>query len=299
VAAAPTAMNAVPTPTTARNGAWAGRIATIGLMAALSLPAPAVEWFGRAYRHRVEFGVMSRTFAKEDPATAPRRYVLLHVASAGSVLNPRGVSVPEDDLKAAAHAALRAAGFEPAMRAADAELAIVVTYAKGEYPPPFEFMGIDPLTMPSFRWPPLLKQYDQQFFRRDYATAPFTGFLEGLPVDETGLVNFIGVRAFDAHDLREHRRWTLRWETRVTIDALHRPLPDFMGSMLLAAAESFGRDNRNGFIAAAPVRDGVVEIGALRLVGYGSDDGPAGTTAAVEPETPGNARDDTTEPPPR
>jgi hypothetical protein len=81
------------------------------------------------------------------------------------------------------------------------------------------------------------------------------------------LFNFVAIRAYDAKKLRDSKKWVLRWETRVTIDAMNRPLEKNFRAMILAASDSLGRNNRNGVTRSAPIRNGLVEIGELQVVG--------------------------------
>jgi hypothetical protein len=251
----------------ARLGSALARTRLLLLAVALLAPqARGIDWFGDAYRRHVEFGVMSRTFEKSLGDGKLTKYVLLTSAMAGPLVNARPVNLPEPEVMAAVHTALTQAGYTPAASSAEAEIAIVVTYGHGEYPPPFDFMGVDPVSTPSFRWPPLLKQYEQQYFRRDYLNTVETGFVEQGAATERDLVNFVGIRAFDARALREKKRWTLRWETRVTVEAFERPLADYFKAMILVGADSFGRDNRNGHLRSAPIRDGQVIVGDAVVV---------------------------------
>jgi hypothetical protein len=226
----------------------------------------ATDWFKAARENHMDFGLMSRTYGKPSAKGKQRPYVLLTAGRGGPLINPRPVELPETEVLAAVNSALGQAGFPAASSADEAELAIVVVYGMGEYPPPFEFMGIDPLVVPSFRWPRLLKEYEQRFFRRDYEDAVELRYVRNQAATESDLFNFIGIRAFDAEALRKEKKWTLVWETRVTIDAVNRPLADHFGVMLTAASEVFGEDERNGSVRSAPIRNGVVMLGEIEVV---------------------------------
>jgi hypothetical protein len=250
-----------------------------------SARAPAVDWFGDAHRNHVDFGLMSRTYEKEEPNDPRRPYVLLTAGKGGPLVNPQPVNLPEAEVLAAVHRSLAQAGFPAAASIAEAELAIVVVYGVGEYPPPFEFMGIDPLAVPSFRWPSLLQEYEQRFFRRDYGDTEDLGLVSYRGASIKELYNFIAVRAFDARSLRRDRRWALLWETRVTIPADGYPLSEHFSVMLSAASELLGTDKRRGTVRTAPVRDGVVTLGEIELSpepAVSSQD-PNGTTAESVP----------------
>jgi len=245
---------------------FSGLVSLLVLVFGVTAPAHALDWFGRAYDNHIEFGVMSRTYESVTGGEKLRRYVLLNARPAGPLVNPRPVTLPESEVLLAVHDALTKAGFTAATSADQAEIAIVVHYGNGEYPPPFDFMGIDPLVVPSFRWPSLLREHEQRFFRRNYTDAADSGFVTRERAEPGDLINFIGIRAFDARDLRNHKRWTLRWETRVTIDSLNRPLKDHFRAMILVAGDSFDRNNRNGSSRAAPIRNGIVELGELQVI---------------------------------
>lgn len=236
------------------------------LVLVVALRASAAEWFGNVYRKRAEFAVTAKSLAPRNAAT-PQTYVLLHAAPDGGLIDPQPVKLDISELWKATSAALDRAGFASASSADEADLAVVVTYGRGLYPPPFEFMGVDPEALASFRWPRLLLHYDQQYHRRDYYNADVSGGPASVfDATDADRVNFIAVRAFDARELRARKAWTLRWETRVTVDAKYRPLEKFLPAMIAAAGRSFGRDDRSGSILSAPVRDGVVEIGQLQVV---------------------------------
>lgn len=209
---------------------------------------------------------MSRSYESSIGGGSPKRYVLLNARPGGPIVRPRPLTLPDGEVLAIAHGALTQAGFVAAGSAAEAEIAIVVHYAHGEYPPPFDFMGIDPVVVPSFRWPAMLRQYDQRYFRRNFSDAEHLGVVLSEAAKEGDLFNFIAVRAFDAKQLREKKKWVLRWETRVTIDSLNRPLEQHFRAMILAAGDSFGRNERNGSVRSAPMRNGLVEIGDLQVV---------------------------------
>jgi len=243
------------------------RFALLGIAMISVPPLRAVDWFGKAYENHMEFGLMSRSFESGLGGGKLKRYVLLNAGPGGPIVNPRPIEIPSGEVLAAAHAALSQAGFTAAESSAAAEFAIVVHYANGEYAPPFEFMGIDPVAVPSYRWPTLLRQLEQRYFRRDYSDAEHLNYVlsrgEAQPGD---LINLMVIRAFDARELRTNKRWMLRWETRVSIDSLNRPLEKHFRAMLLAAADSLGGDNRGGTSRSAPIRNGTVEIGDLLVV---------------------------------
>ncbi|MBL9208322.1 MAG: hypothetical protein JNN01_24775 [Opitutaceae bacterium] len=242
------------------------RYLALGLVLLVALPTDAAEWFGNVYRKRAEFAVTAKSLGPQNGAT-PHTYVLLHAAPDGELIDPQPVNLDKSELWKATAAALDRAGFTPASTSDEADLAVVVTYGRGLYPPPFEFMGVDPEALASFRWPRLLLHYDQQYHRRDYFNADVSGGPASVfDATDADRVNFIAVRAFDARELRARKTWTLRWETRVTVDAKNRPLEKFLPAMIAAAGRSFGRDDRSGSIFSAPVRDGVVEIGQLQVV---------------------------------
>ena len=254
------------------------------LVLGLAVPVHALDWFGHAYENHIEFGVMSRTFEPANGGAKLRRYVLLNARPAGPLVNPRPITLPESEVLLAVHDSLTKAGFTAATSADQAEIAIVVHYGNGEYPPPFDFMGIDPLVVPSFRWPSLLREYEQRFFRRNYSDAEDSGFVTRDRAEPADLINFIGIRAFDARDLRAHKRWTLRWETRITIDALNRPLEQHFRAMILVASDSFDRNNRNGSSRAAPIRNGIVELGELQVIDSAeSEPSPSSSPSRTEP----------------
>jgi hypothetical protein len=48
---------------------------------------------------------------------------------------------------------------------------------------------------------------------------------------------------------------------------MNRPLEKNFRAMILATSDSLGRNNRNGVTRSAPIRNGVVEIGELQVVG--------------------------------
>ncbi len=230
------------------------------------LAQASTDWFKAARENHMDFGLMARTYGKPSPKGKFRPYVLLTAGRGGPLVNARPVELPEKEVLASVNSALAQAGFPAAATADEAELAIVVVYGMGEYPPPFEFMGIDPLVVPSFRWPRLLKEYEQRFFRRDYEDAVELRYVRNQAATEGDLFNFIGIRAFDAEVLRKEKKWQLVWETRVTIDAVKRPLEDHFGVMLTAASELFGDDERNGSVRSAPIRNGVVMLGEIEVV---------------------------------
>lgn len=228
--------------------------------------AGAGEWFGAIYRKRAEFAVTAKAVVPPSESTSPT-YVLLKAAPSEELIDTQPVKPDEGALWKATISALTQAGFSPARAADEADLAIVVVYGRGRYPPPFAFMGVDPEGLASFRWPRLLLHYDQQFHRRDYFEADVSG---GLPqtfdATDADRVNFVAVRAFDARALRTRKVWNLCWETRVTVDAKNRPLEQFLPAMLAAAGTSLGRDDRSGSIVSAPIRNGSVVIGELQVV---------------------------------
>jgi hypothetical protein len=239
----------------------------LAAMIAVAPTSQAVDWLGKAYENHMEFSVMSRSYETSIGGGQPKRYVLLNARPGGPIVRPRPLTLPDGEVLAIAHGALTQAGFVAAGSAAEAEIAIVVHYAHGEYPPPFEFMGVDPVVVPSFRWPAMLQQYDQRYFRRNFSDAEHLGVVLSGAAKEGDLFNFIAIRAFDAKKLRDAKKWVLRWETRVTIDAMNRPLEKNFRAMILAASDSLGRNNRNGVTRSAPIRNGVVEIGELEVVG--------------------------------
>jgi len=258
------------------------RFALLGI-ALLSAPAlRAADWFGKAYENHMEFGLVSRSFESGLGGGKLKRYVLLNAGPGGPIVNPRPIAIPATEVLASAHAALTQAGFTPAESSAAAEIAIVVHYANGEYPPPFEFMGIDPVAVPSYRWPTLLRQFEQRYFRRDYSDAEHLNYVlsrgEARPGD---LINLMVIRAFDAGELRSKKRWVLRWETRVSIDSLNRPLENHFRAMLLAASDSLGGDNRRGTARSAPIRNGTVEIGDLMVLPSAKAAEPAESSPAT------------------
>jgi hypothetical protein len=52
----------------------------------------------------------------------------------------------------------------------------------------------------------------------------------------------------------------------VTVEAFDRPLAEYFKAMILVGADSFGRDNRNGHLRSAPIRDGQVIVGEAIVV---------------------------------
>jgi len=151
----------------------------------------ATDWFGQARKNHIDFGVASRIYERLPSNRQNQPYVLLTAGRGGPLINPRPVELPEGEVLLSVHRSLERAGYPAAMSIADAELAIVVVYGVGEYPPPFDFMGVDPLAVPSFRWPTLLQQFEQRYFRRDYSEAQGLGIVIRRAAAESDLSNFI------------------------------------------------------------------------------------------------------------
>jgi len=245
---------------------FARRLSQLLALLALGGIANAGEWFGAIYRKRAEFAVTARAVVPR-PETGSLAYVLLKAAPSTELIDEQPVNPDKELLWKATISALTQAGFTPARAADEADLAIVVVYGRGRYPPPFEFMGVDPEGLASFRWPRLLLHYDQQFHRRDYFEADVSGGLpQSFEATDADRVNFVAVRAFDARALRSRKVWTLCWETRVTVDAKNRPLEQFLPAMIAAAGSSMGKEDRSGAIVSAPIRNGTVVIGEMKVI---------------------------------
>jgi len=56
----------------------------------------------------------------------------------------------------------------------------------------------------------MLRQYAQRYFRRNFSDAEHLGYVLSDAAQKADLFNFIAVRAFDAKQLREKKKWVLR-----------------------------------------------------------------------------------------
>jgi hypothetical protein len=192
-------------------------------------------------RVRVECAVVARNPARPRPAP----FTIVAIQPSPYLQEAEPVAIDEERLAAAVHAALISRGYAAAARREEAQLAVVVSYGRGEYPPPFELMGIDPRQTSARYWPPLLRLYDQAYFARDYDL--WDGHQPGKrPPAEIGRFNLIAVSAFDAEPLLQRQEWRLRWETRVTTAAEVHALGDVDLAMVEALTDSLGLNRRAG-----------------------------------------------------
>lgn len=217
-------------------------------------------------RETRQFDIVARRYTTESEVRRRARFVLLVSGPAAEVASPERIHIDPERLRPLAVEALVSAGYTPAERAADAEIAVAIGYGRGEYRPPFEFMGIDPRVIPHHMWPALLKIYDESYRRLSYENADITGFAEQRAAAPGELFNVLVIRAFDAEELRRRRSWRLLWETRVTIGATEGLLENLLPGMLVAARGGLGGDDPAGAAVRLPMPSTKVEVGEAVVV---------------------------------
>jgi len=207
----------------------------------------------------VRFTVMSRQFAAE--AQPGKRFLFLAEGPSNELEHFKSPVLAPADVKAAVNAVLQKQGFKPATELDGADVAIVVGYGRGFYPPPFEFSGVAAST-PERELPQALREYRDHFAPQWLENTDFapSGDLDRLgstlvaaPRAESDAVNFITIKAYDWKALQTEKKRVPLWETRITTNAYQRPLEDFAAAMLSAAAPYIGSDNRRR-LSSGPIK---------------------------------------------
>lgn len=220
--------------------------------------------------------VMSRRFAEPSIPDA-RRFVFFADGPSTLIDHIKTPRLAPEDLRLVVSGLLQHRGFFPAQKQEEIELAIVVSYGRGYYPPPFEFAGVHAGT-PEREWPMALREYRDQFSPQwmENEDPEAQGGLSAAWIAQNTMtaprgvsdqVNLITVRAYDAPILKKERRLVLIWETRVTTCALSRPLEEYAAAMLASAANYFDSEQRSGVLLRANARRGEVKLGPLKSFG--------------------------------
>ena len=273
-------------------------LALSGLMSAVvsATAQDKIYWFGDAYRSDVRFTIMSRQFTAD--ASAGRRFVFLAEGPSKELEHFKSPVLASADVKSAVNAVLQKQGFKPAAALGDAELAIVIGYGRGFYPPPFDFSGVAANT-PDRDLPEALKEYRDHFAPQwlensDFSPSPdidrLGNTLVAAPRAESDAVNFITIKAYDWKILQTEKKRVPLWETRITTNAYKRPLEDFAAAMLSAAAPYLASDNRRGLTLRANQVEGDVKIGPLKNLG--TVDLPVDARTQIVPDDPRVKRTD-------
>lgn len=224
----------------------------------------------------VVFEVMSRQYERPDRNSPAQTYAFVLVGRSTDVEGPLTPKLSADDLKSVANEALQARGFRPAAKGDRVDLAIVVAYGTGAYPPPFKLFRAS-RDEPLHLWPKALQQAYHRYYAGgvDPESVEEAGsFPTGRPVDlgksqlaselfrDDGVpVHYVAIKAFDWATIAAGKEPRLLWETRVTTPARGRALEGFAGGMLRAASSALGRDQHDATQHRARIREGVVTIG--------------------------------------
>lgn len=231
---------------------------------------------------------MSRQFTAA--AASGKRFVFLAEGPSNELEHFKSPVLASADVKSAVNAVLQKQGFKPATDPAAADLAIVIGYGRGFYPPPFEFSGVVAST-PDRELPQALREYRDHFSPQWLENTDFapSGDLDRLgrtlvaaPRAESDAVNFITIKAYDWKVLQAEKKRVPLWETRITTNAYKRSLQDFAVAMLSAAAPYLASDNRRGLVLRANQVEGDVKIGPLKNLG--TVDLPVTARTQVVPE---------------
>ena len=233
-------------------------------------------WFGCAYRSDVRFTIMSRKFA--DPSThAARRFVFLTDGLSTHIQHENTPALNSSDLRKVVSGVLQKNGFVPAQSTAEADVAVVIGYGRGYYPPPFQFAGVS-MAVPERNWSPVLKEYRDHYapvwLENDDGGAS-SGMTAAWLAERTidaprGLadqVNLITIKAYNWSLLHREHQLKLLWETRVTTPARKRPLETYAAAMLDSAGPHFDREEPQGIVRRANELNGEVKLGPLESFG--------------------------------
>jgi hypothetical protein len=223
----------IPVKTLPDSRRW---ILMIALLTGFAGPGPV------AAAAAAEGGVPCTTVSRHYGGPKTGTYVLGPIAPANLIVQAESVSLDRAAVEAAVHAALSARGFRRVLSRDEAQLVIAIGYGRGEYPPPFEFMGIDPMHTPFHQWPTALKEFDQSHNNLDYED------LQARRPSQLARAKFnlLVVAALDARLLREKQEQKLRWETRITTPAEEGDFETLLEPMIAAGAAQFGTNRRSG-----------------------------------------------------